>query len=510
MTFISCISLGCFRRTLNMPPIPKLHSFGSPHNENRLKSYLSNFMSQCKVFHFVHSVVESPSLIEIETPSELAFNVQNVLKTYRDSPLRKVELALTRCSPVVTEDLMLNVLKRHRYDWKSAFTFFNWVAKGGQIQLGSNAYNEILDILGKMRRFDELIQVLDTMSKSEGLVNEETYRVLVNRYAAAHKVEEAIEVFNRRSDLGLEIDLAAFQKLLMCLCRYKHVEIAETLLYSKGRDFGLDIKTMNIVLNGWCVLDNVREAKRFWKDIIESKCKPDLFTYGTFIKALTKKGKLGTAMKLYRAMWEKQCKPDVVICNCIIDALCFKKRIPEALEVFREMSERGCIPNVATYNSLLKHLSKIRRMEKVYELLDEMLDKKGSCMPDNITLNYLLKSLKKPEEVPLLLERMERNGCKVNSDTYNLILKLYVDWDCEAKVEDTWNDMEKYGLGPDRRSYTIMIHWLYNKGRINDALKYLREMTTKGMVPEPRTEILVSVVNRKSKENDASKGEKVQ
>ncbi|XP_057992475.1 putative pentatricopeptide repeat-containing protein At3g15200 [Hevea brasiliensis] len=482
-----------------------IHYLHIPHNRNPGES-----KSPFKGFHFVHSVANSLSLTapQNEPANELAIQVQNIFKNYRDSPTRKIELALNHCCLTLTEDLILNVLRRHRSDWKPAFIFFNWVSKGGQIILDSGVYNEILDILGKMRRFGELNQVLDEMTNRGGLVNEETYRVLVNRYAAAHKVEEAIEVFNKRRDLGLELDLAAFQKLLMCLCRYKHVEVAETLLYSKGNDFGRDIKTMNIVLNGWCVLGNVHEAKRFWKDIVSSKCKPDLFTYGTFIKALTKKGKLGKAMKLYRAMWEKHCKPDAVICNCIIDALCFKKRIPEALEVFREMSELGCLPNVATYNSLIKHLCKIQRMEKVYELLDEMQDKKGSCMPNDITFNFLLQALKKPEQLPWVLEGMERNECKINGDTYNLILKLYVAWDCEERIIGTWNEMEKYGLGPDRRSYTIIIHWLHHKGRIKDALHYFWEMKSKGMVPEPRTEILVNAMSMKSKENDAEQEEK--
>jgi len=89
-----------------------------------------------------------------------------------------------------------------------------------------------------------------------------------------------------------------------------------------------------VILNGWCVLGNTHEAKRLWKDIIAYKCKPDIFTYATFIKVMTKKGKLGTALKLFNGMWkDDSCKPDVVICSCVIDGLCFKKRIPEALQV---------------------------------------------------------------------------------------------------------------------------------------------------------------------------------
>ncbi|KAJ6724509.1 PENTATRICOPEPTIDE REPEAT-CONTAINING PROTEIN [Salix viminalis] len=481
------------------------HNFQFPHTQN----HFQNAFFQSKTSPSIHSLENSLSLAEKQQDpdSELAIRVQNTLKKYRDSPVRKIELALDLCCPTMTQDLVLKVLKRHRSDWKPAYIFFNWVSREGIISLSSCVYNEILDILGRMRRFEEFTQVLDEMSKREGFVDEDTYRVLVNRYAGAHMVEEAIGAFNKRRELGLELDLVSFQKLLMYLCRYKHVDVAETLLNSKGHEFGVDIKTMNIVLNGWCVLGNVREAKRFWKDIIASKCKPDVFTYGTFIKALTNKGKLGTAMKLYEAMWEMQCKPDVVICNCIIDALCFKKRVPQALAVFEGMKERGCLPNVATYNSLIKHMCKIGRMQKVYKLLDEMQEKKGSCMPDEITFNYLLKSLKKPEEVSGVLERMEVNGCKMNIDTYNLLLKLHADWDSEEKLRYTWEEMEKNGLGLDRRSYTIMIHWLYGKGRVEDALCYIGEMENKGIVPEPRTKILLNfMISRKQKE--AEEGEK--
>ncbi|KAJ4726356.1 putative Pentatricopeptide repeat-containing protein [Melia azedarach] len=465
------------------------------------KNCAFNFLGRLKTAQLVHSLANSDENTKFQQypDDEIAIKLQSILKNHENCSKEEIERALDQFKLKLTDDLVLDVFKHNRFDWKPAYIFFRWVSREGNHLPGSGVYNQILDILGRARRFEELVLVFDEMSERKGLVNEQTYGTLLNRYAAAHKVEEAIGVFNRRKEFGIEVDLVAFHSLLMWLCRYKHVEAAETFFVCKNNEFGFDIKAMNIILNGWCVLGNVREAKRFWKDIIASKCELDLFTYGTFINALTKKGKLGTAMRLFRAMWEKSCKMDVAIFNCIIDALCFKKRIPEALEVFREMSER-CLPNVTTYNSLIKHLCKIQRMEKVYELLNEMEQKSGSCLPNDVTFNYLLKSLKKPEEVPGVLERMERNGCKINSDTYNLILKLYVNWDYEEKVKHTWDEMEKKGVGPDQRSYTIMIHGLYDKGKLENALFYFHEMTSKGMVPEPRTEILVNDMTIKLKE----------
>ncbi|XVF04269.1 hypothetical protein REPUB_Repub05bG0068100 [Reevesia pubescens] len=504
------LSRKTIRRKFKFPfDVSKSHFHFTPNPHNQAKKSTFHFMGTTQNPVFCHSLANSDESYDFQQyPDEKSsLKLQNVLKNHRNSSIEEIEQALDQCKVTITEGLALDLVRRNRSHWKLTYVFFQWVSKTGENSLGFDVYNEILDILGKRHQFEELTKVFDKMSEREGLVNETTFRILLNRYAAAHKVENVIGMFNRRKEFGFKDDLVAFQVLLMCLCRYKHVEIAETLYQSKRREYGYDIKTMNIVLNGWCVLGNVHEAKRFWKDIIESKCQPDLFTYGTFINALTKKGKLGTAMKLFRGMWEKGCNPDVVICNCVIDALCFKKRIPEALEVFREMREHGCVPNVATYNSLVKHLAKIGRMEKVYEILDEMEETEG-CSPNNVTFNYLLKSLKKPEEVPRLLERMERNGCNMSCDTYNLILRLYMKWDHEERVGHTWDEMDKSGLGPDRPSYTIMIHGLYDKGRIEDALSYFNEMTSKGIMPEPRTEILVNAMKNKLKEQEGEKEKK--
>ena len=99
-------------------------------------------------------------------------------------------------------------------------------------------------------------------------------------------------------------------------------------------------------------------------------------------------------------------------------------------------------------------------------------------------------------------------NCNMSCDTYNLVLRLYMKWDHEERVRCTWDEMEKSGLRPDWCSYTIMIHGLYDKGRIEDALSYFNEMTSKGMVPEPRTEILVNAMKNKLKEQEGEKEKK--
>lgn len=436
-----------------------------------------------------------------------ALKIQTLMK--QTQSLEEIEQRLDECNLSMSPELVLNVLRRYRSDWKPAYAFFLWVcrtSKSTGFHPDASVYNELLDTLGRMKRFQELHQVLDEMSSRKNLINERTYSIVVSRLCGAHKVDEAIEFFNNIGDLGLERNLIAFQTLLLSLCRYKHVEAAEFLFRNKRSEFRDEIKTWNIVLNGWCVLRSLRDAKRFWKDVVASECKPDKFSYAIFINSLSKSGKTSTATKLLRTMWEKGCRPDVTICNTVIDGLCFKKRIPEALEILGEMREKGCEPNSATYNTLIKHMCKIQRMGEVDSLLKEMEEKGDEdCRPNGLTYGYLLKAAKKAEDVERILERMEERGCKLQGDTYNLVLRLMMEWGDAERVRCIWDEMGRNGFGPDRRSYTIVIHGLYDKGMKAAALEYFGEMRAKGMEPESRTMLLVGELESRDCKGNKSK-----
>ncbi|EMS61855.1 hypothetical protein TRIUR3_23380 [Triticum urartu] len=445
-------------------------------------------------------VIGSPRLChssasEEDSPDVRVGEVLRVLKSCAaDADLGK---DLCQFADEMDEDVVLKVLQKQRSNWQVALLFFDWAAGLPSHGHGPRTYTEMLDILGRMKKVRLMRQLFDEIPEQRrGLVvTNRMFAVLLNRYAGAHKVQEAIEIFYKRKDYGFEVDLVGFQILLMSLCRYKHVEEAEALFLQKKDEFPPVIKSWNIILNGWCVKGSLADAKRVWNEIIVSKIKPDLFTYGTFINALTKAGKLSTAVKLFTSMWEKGINPDVAICNCIIDQLCFKKKIPEALKIFGEMNDRGCQADVATYNTLIKHFCKIRRTEKVYELLDDM-EKKG-CSPNNMTYTYILKTTEKPRDVMNLIQRMEESGCRLDSDTYNLILNLYVSMKYEKGVQQVWEEMERNGSGPDQRSFTIMVHGLHSQGQLDQALQYYTTMKSRGMTPEPRTRILVKAIHMK-------------
>jgi len=69
----------------------------------------------------------------------------------------------------------------------------------------------MLDILGRMKKIRLMRQLFDDIPEERWVVvvTNRMFAVLLNRYAGAHKVQEAIEVFYLRKDCGLELDLLA-------------------------------------------------------------------------------------------------------------------------------------------------------------------------------------------------------------------------------------------------------------------------------------------------------------
>ncbi|KAM0888528.1 hypothetical protein ACQ4PT_028280 [Festuca glaucescens] len=167
---------------------------------------------------------------------------------------------LRRFAGEMDEDVVLKVLQKQRSNWQVALPFFTWAAGLPTYTHGPRTYTEMLDILGRMKKVRQMRQLFDEIPEKRcgSVVTNRMFAVLLNRYAGAHKVQEAIKMFYRRKECGFEVDLVGFQK-------------AEALFLQKKDEFPPVIKSWNIILNGWCVKGSLADAKRVWNQIIASK-----------------------------------------------------------------------------------------------------------------------------------------------------------------------------------------------------------------------------------------------
>ncbi|GJR26325.1 pentatricopeptide repeat-containing protein [Tanacetum coccineum] len=188
--------------------------------------------------------------------------------------------------------------------------------------------------------------------RTKGLLNIETFCIIMRRYARAQKVEEAIYTFNVMEKYNVPPNLAAFNGLLSALCKSKNDrdidDITESCLISyasqgsafckvnklknayrvlnemESKGVKPNSRTCNILLNHLIERKETDEAFKVFRRMIKI-CDPDADTYTIMIKMFSEKGDIEMALKVWKFMKKKQFVPSLHTFSVLINGLCEKR-----------------------------------------------------------------------------------------------------------------------------------------------------------------------------------------
>ncbi|XP_021283406.1 pentatricopeptide repeat-containing protein At5g15010, mitochondrial [Herrania umbratica] len=395
---------------------------------------------------------------------------------------------LERCIIRVSSELVVEILSRIRNDWEAAFTFFLWAGKQPGYAHSLRECHSMISILGKMRKFDTAWALIDEMRggcAGPCLVTPQTLLIMIRRYCAVHDVGRAINTFYAYKKFKFDVGIEEFQSLLSALCRYKNVQDAEHLMFCNKDVFPFNIKSFNIILNGWCnAIGSPRQAERVWREMSKRGVQHDVVSYASVMSCYSKACNLHKVLKLFSQMKRMGIEPDRKVYNAVIHALAKARHVKEAINLLKTMEEKGIAPNVVTYNSLIKPLCKARKIDEARQVFDEMLQRDLS--PTIRTYHVFFRILRNGEEVFELLEKMRKMGCQPTNDTYIMLIRKFSRWCQFDNVFKLWNEMTENGVGHDRSSYIVLIHGLFLNGKLDEAYKYYIEMKDKQFLPEPK------------------------
>jgi len=96
---------------------------------------------------------------------------------------------------------------------------------------------------------------------------------------------------------------------------------------------------------------------------------------------------------LFRQLNESKVKPDVILYNYRIKAYQKTKNALQVQQIFREMKINGILPDTVTYQSVLLSLSQ-EREARCFEILDEM--KRNNVSFNNTNYQILIQSSRSP------------------------------------------------------------------------------------------------------------------
>ncbi|KNA13403.1 hypothetical protein SOVF_117240 [Spinacia oleracea] len=145
------------------------------------------------------------------------------------------------------------------------------------------------------------------------------------------------------------------------------------------------------------------------------------------------------------------------------------------------------VPNDECYLLLLDGLNKSRDFDRIQTLFDEMIrdsvdNGSSSFSAYNRVIQYLAKA-EKLEVSYCCFKKIQESGCKIETQTYNNLITLFLNKGLPYKAVEVYEGMEASGCSLDNSTYELMIPSLARSGRLDAALKLFQEMKERKFRP---------------------------
>ncbi|XP_057446928.1 pentatricopeptide repeat-containing protein At1g77360, mitochondrial [Lotus japonicus] len=415
-------------------------------------------------------------------PQEVADLTETVCKVMMSSPGVTLDAALNQTGVRASPELVENVLKRFENAGMSAFRFFEWAERQRNYAHTVRAYHLMIESLARIRQYQIMWDIVTKM-RNKGMLNVETFCIVMRKYARAHKVDEAVYTFNVMDKYEVPQNLAAFNGLLSALCKSRNVRKAQEIFDSMKGRFEPDLKTYSILLEGWGKDPNLPKARETFREMVSAGCSPDVVSYGIMVDILCKAGRVDEAVEVVKDMDDNNCMPTSFIYSVLVHTYGVENRIEDAIDTFLEMERKGIKADVVVYNALIGAFCKANKFKNVRRVLKEM--ESNGVTPNSRTCNVIISSLISQGRTDRAFEVFRRmiKICEPDADTYTMMIKMF----CERNEMDMamkiWKYMKSKRFVPSLHTFSALINGLCQNGNAMKACVLLEEMIEKGIRP---------------------------
>ncbi|CAK9165641.1 unnamed protein product [Ilex paraguariensis] len=144
-------------------------------------------------------------------------------------------------------------------------------------------------------------------------------------------------------------------------------------------------------------------------------------------------------------------------------------------------------PTDECYMTLFDRLNESRDFNGIQSMFDEMVRDSGengisSFSAYNQVIQYLAKA-EKLEVSFCCFKKIQESGCKVDTQTYNSLITLFLNKGLPYKAFEMYENMEEAGCSLDASTYELMIPSLAKSGRLDAASKLFQEMKERNFQP---------------------------
>eukprot|EP01104_Vermistella_antarctica_P001183 TRINITY_DN1123_c2_g2_i1.p1 TRINITY_DN1123_c2_g2~~TRINITY_DN1123_c2_g2_i1.p1 ORF type:complete len:1059 (+),score=264.02 TRINITY_DN1123_c2_g2_i1:237-3413(+) len=372
-------------------------------------------------------------------------------------------------------------------------------------------YSSAMHAAAISRQPDLAFQLLDEM-RDEGIdPNVTTYNTLVHACTLARQLDRAFQVVDQMRKEAVMPTPIVFTTLIKGCLMVNNIDRAwETFDYMRQRTrYQPDQVTFTVMMNACAKRKEAERAANLFEEMQQLGLRPTEITFNTLMHCYARRADLAEdAFLTFEKMKAEGYVPDFRSFATLMAACIRNGDVKSAEMVKKEMEEQGLKMNAFTYNSMIGVLTRAQRdaegeeadsnIKRANELMTEM-DEAGVEVNSYTLDSYLgvFCNANRIEEAHKVMGLYVRFNVRPGLISYTQLMKMYAQQGMPAETSSVFAKMLADGIKPDQNVYSHLVYGCAKAGHINSAMKFLREMTGKGMRMCPtRVKALYSKVVR--------------
>lgn len=387
--------------------------------------------------------------------------------------------------------LVWNVLHGAK-NWEQALQFYRWVERAGLFNHDRETTLKMIQILGRSLKLNHARCIVLDMPKNGVEWDEDLFIVLIDSYGKAGIVQEAVKIFQKMKELGVERTINSYDALFKVILRRGRYMMAKRYFNAMLRE-GIEPTrhTYNIILWGMFLSLKLETAIRFYEDMKSREILPDVVTYNTMINGYYRFKKVEEAEKLFTEMKGRNLVPNVISYTTMLKGYVAAGQIDNALKIYEEMKSSGIKPNAVTFTTLLPGLCDADKFAEAQNALKEMVERYIAPKDNSIFQKLLICQCKSGDldAAADVLKAMIRLSIPTEAGHYGILIENF----CKANAYDravTLLDklVEKdiilrpqSSLEMEPGAYNPMIKYLCDNGQTVKAETFFRQLMKKGV-----------------------------
>ncbi|KAE8727869.1 Pentatricopeptide repeat-containing protein [Hibiscus syriacus] len=394
--------------------------------------------------------------------------------------------------PKFDHSLVYNVLHGAKYS-EHALQFFRWVERAGLIRHDREAHMKIIQILGRASKLNHARCILLDMPKKGVEWDDDFFVVLIDSYGKAGIVQEAVKIFQKMEELGVNKTIKSYDAFFKVILRRGRYMMAKSY-FNKILSEGIEPTrhTYNIMLWAFFLSLRLETANQFYEDMKTRGISPNAVTYNTMINGYTRFKRMEEAEKLFVEMKAKNLAPTVISYITMIKGYVAVEQVDDGLRLFEEMKSFGIKTNATTYSTILPGLCDAVKTNEAKTILKEMME--GYVAPkDNSIFIKLLNSQCKSGDLNAaadVLKAMIRLSIPTETGHYGVLIENFCkanEFDRAIKLLDKLVEKEivlrpENSLQIEANAYNPMIQYLCHHGQTGKAEVFFRQLMKKGVL----------------------------